>query len=165
MLENFIGEEIIQMIRYDPAILFHKMSCPNDQKCKSFLLHWACRKGHVDVVKVLLQVPWIDPNSRDANGSNAVQIACQAGVLEIYQPLVQDSRVPAFGVYHHHMEFDFYCACQGGSLAIVELFLQDSRVDPSVDDNAAFVEACEYGHADIAQLLLQDPRVDSSAFE
>ena len=41
--------------------------------------------------------------------------------------------------------------------------LLDDRVDPSAQDNQAFIDASQNGHLEIVKLLLSDARVDPSA--
>ena len=93
MCENYIGEEVMRMIRNDPSIL-NRLASGDIEKCKTFPLHWACRDD-LDVVELLLKVPWIDPSKEDEEGFYALDFASvrknsQASIVKL---LLQHSRV------------------------------------------------------------------------
>lgn len=114
---------------------------------RSYILRWAARYGHLDVVEVLLQYQRVDP-------WNALIEAVAEGHLAVVVRLLQDSRVDpsylgniAIGV-----------ASDYGQLAIVQRLLQDPRVDPS-GQAYAIEGASEGGHLNVTKRLLRDPRV------
>ena len=46
-------------------------------------LHVACGSGHIDLVKFLLQMKRLNPNTKGHEGWTALEIAATSGVLEI----------------------------------------------------------------------------------
>ena len=55
-------------------------------------LHVACGSGHIDLVKFLLQMKRLNPNTKGHEGWTALEIAATSGVLEIVQTLLADKR-------------------------------------------------------------------------
>jgi len=58
-------------------------------------LHFASENGHVDIVRELLKVPGIDPNSDDSFLRSPLILACQRAQTEVIQVLLSDPRVEA----------------------------------------------------------------------
>ena len=135
MIRNRIGEELIRMIRHDSSFVGVVVKFRSKREsCKAFPMIWACQKGYVDVVRILLKEPLIDPM--------------------LYLDDDDDDPLRLNGIE---------TACYFGQLDVVKLLLQDPRVNPSVGDNYAIRRATENGHLEIVKSLLQDERVDPSA--
>jgi ankyrin repeat protein len=146
----------------------------------------ACKKGHVEIVKLLLKEPDIDPsadynyaikwassnnhvqvlrlllNDGRANpGANmqlAIRLACKYSHIESVALLLQDSRVDASVEYNQCIRE----AAMKGRNEIVEQLLQNNEVNPADRDNFALRAACLNGHIKCVTILLQDGRVDAS---
>ena len=67
-------------------------------------IRWASQNGHLEVVKILLQDPRVDPGifqnwllydkiGRGAKDNNPIRVASQMGHLEIVKLLMKDPRV------------------------------------------------------------------------
>jgi hypothetical protein len=75
----------------------------------------------------------------------------------IFRLLLQDIRV-TIPVFDNN---DLFKACKNGS-KYVAMILKDRNVNPSFDNNLAFIEAIKKGHYDVVKILLQDARIDPS---
>ena len=96
-------------------------------------LHWACRKGHKDVVQLLMncQDNNIELNTRDNYGNTVFHLACFNGHKDVVQLLLN-------------------CSAKN-----IDLNTQDN------DGHTAFMLACFNGHKDVVQLLLNsDQNID-----
>ena len=120
------------------------------------LLGRACQMGHIDIVRILLADPRVDPSDYD---NFAIRKASQYGRFEVVKLLLADPRVDPT-VYDNKA---IRWASRYGRLEVVDLLLADSRVDPSDYDNKAIRWASANGHFEIVKLLLADPRVDASS--
>jgi hypothetical protein len=121
-----------------------------------FALGCACSNGQLSIVKMLLDVPFVNPQS---NRNFAISIASEKGYLEIVKLLLKDRRVDPSDNNNHAIMF----ASRYGHAEIVGLLLKDSRVDPSSDRNYAIREASANGFEKVVRLLMDCRRVDSSA--
>ena len=92
MCDNYVGEEVVRMMRYDQSIL-QKISYDTDVY-KIFTLKWAAANGNADVFQTLLQDFRVDPSVDD---NFAIRFASQKGHIELVQLLLQDS--PGFISY------------------------------------------------------------------
>ena len=104
----------------------------------------AIKKGHLEIVKLLLEDSRIDPSEE---GSFVLGLASEYGHLDIVQLLLQCPQVDPSDKNNYSIIF----ASQNGHLDIVALLLQDSRVDPTVEDNYAIQIATENGHLDVVR--------------
>ena len=112
---------------------------------------WACRNGHVDVVKLLLDHtdPIIELNER-SNGPNERNNGEET--LKIGLPPPLDLELLSFKMTV------FMFACEKGHKDVVQLLLHHSnRIDLNAVDSfeeTAFMIACSNGHKDVVKLLL-----------
>ena len=118
-------------------------------------LHIACEKGHIDIVKLLLENPLCDPNKDDRHGCTAFYRACVRILLE-------DSRIDTMK-YSHTKSTPFHVACENNNIDIVKMLLDE----PTIDLNALFRcnntpldTVCRWDHSDIFRLFLESDRID-----
>jgi hypothetical protein len=119
------------------------------------VLRFACRNGHVEVVKLLLADSRVDPS---ADNQLAIQWACEFQHVEVVKLLLADSRVDPSA----YNQFPIRNTCEKGYVEIVKLLLADKRVDPSVDNQFPIRKACEREkeYVEVVKLLLAHQRVD-----
>lgn len=134
---------------------------PNYRHNKFTLLMLAAEGGQVEIIKLLLSRPNINPNSLTMS-SNAIIEACLvsnpgriADYNEIVRLLLEDGRCDPS--WNHSASLRAACK-NGDNTEIVRLLLSDGRADP--DEAGALTTACKAGRDGIVRLLLQDPRVD-----
>jgi len=114
-------------------------------------LHYAVENGHIEIVKMLLDLPEIDPSADD---QNVLNIACQKGYYEIVEMLLKDDRIdPTFDDC-----ISLQLASKYGYKNIVELFINDGRIDSTICYNKAFEYALKSKKYEIADILV--PYVD-----
>ena len=121
-----------------------------DREFSSFRLVKACEYGHAKLVKILLDLPNVDPSERD---NLAIRVACTHGYTKVAEILLQDPRVDPSAQNNKAL----FKACVGGYVKIIKMLLADPRVDPSKQNNIVIKTACLYGHIEIVRLLLQYP--------
>jgi hypothetical protein len=114
----------------------------------------AVKRGHYNIVKLLLKPKIIDPSSKD---NAAIIEAASSGHFKIVKLLLKDPRVDPSAD-------DNLAICNAAkcSYDIVKLLLKDPRVDPTQHSNLALNSAIEHAQYKIVKLLLKDPRVDPS---
>ncbi|KAI9328150.1 ankyrin repeat-containing domain protein [Obelidium mucronatum] len=124
-----------------------------EKELPNFALHWASKRGHTHLVKLLLQDPDVQPQDLE---NRAFKAATHYGHFEIVKLLLGDSRVDPTVSCNYGFRF----AAFEGHLEIVNLLLTDSRVDPSDHNNTAIAWACQRGHLEVVKVLLAHDRVD-----
>ncbi|KAJ3225744.1 putative tRNA pseudouridine synthase Pus10 [Chytriomyces hyalinus] len=122
---------------------------------KSRAIVWACRFGHLEAVKFLIEVVKLDPSIQD---DKPLRIACEHGHNDVVQLLAQDKRTRP----NANDNDAIVCAARGGHLTTVEFLLKIPAVNPAARDNAPMWEASRNGFADVVKLLMTDARVDAA---
>lgn len=120
--------------------------------CGNQVLLAAVEQGHFNAVQTLLDDPRIDPAFDD----NAVIKRAAA----YRKPTMMRQKVNFFNariIYGFSQE-----VVDQGHIDVMNLLLRDSRIDPSANNNEAFLDAVTFGHVAMVELLLKDPRVDPS---
>ena len=88
----------------------------------------SCLRGHLDIVRFLIDEQHCDPNCKDANDSSLLHSASYAGHINLVQYLIteRDSN-PA--ITDNMLATPLHVACDQGHIDVVRLLLQDRRVD------------------------------------
>ncbi|XP_046543615.1 serine/threonine-protein phosphatase 6 regulatory ankyrin repeat subunit B-like [Haliotis rubra] len=119
------------------------------------ILHWACRGGHVGVVKEILTQYNIDVNSRENHGETSLMKAASKGHLGVFLFLVSKganvSNVDEKGdnILHH--------ASIGGHAKMVQHILSQNLVDINSRGKygrTPLMRAAYYGHRKVFELLV-----------
>jgi FMN phosphatase YigB (HAD superfamily) len=95
----------------------------------------ACKDGNLELVKILLKSPFVDPADTTVDG-----------------------------VRYRNDEYNYAIrhAAANGHANIIKLLLKDERVDPTARNNFALRWAAKNEHNDVIKLLLKDERVIKS---
>ena len=118
-------------------------------------IHYACLKGHTDIVKLLL-----DNNCDviDNNGfSPALHSACEGGSVDIVDLLLRN-KCNINQCQPRTNESPLIVACDRNKEAVVKLLLSYEACDVNIidcDNCNALHYACKNGQADIVELLLK----------
>ena len=88
---------------------------------------WACRRGHTEIVQLLMQREDIDVNLQGEDNNTALIFACNNGQTEIVQLLMQreDLNVHLRGRNNHTA---LICGCNRGNIEILNLFAEALKV-------------------------------------
>ncbi|KAI9335495.1 ankyrin repeat-containing domain protein [Obelidium mucronatum] len=119
-------------------------------------IRWACRNGHVDVVKLLIGHPCVNPSSSQ---NTCTSYSSHFGHADIVKLLLSDPRVDPTD----REDTSFRLACQCNHVEVVRLLLEDGRANPAAKDNTPIIIASVRGHVGVVKLLLADSRVDARA--
>ena len=110
----------------------------------------ACRYGHVEVVKLLLEAG-VDPTS---NNNKAIKYACGNGHVEVVKLLLKAGVNPSVSD-----DYPLRIACENGHLEVVKVLLEwrgpnGEFIDPS-DGEISLGISCKNGHVEVVKVLLE----------
>ncbi|XP_046358515.2 uncharacterized protein LOC124136592 isoform X2 [Haliotis rufescens] len=112
----------------------------------------ACKGGHVEIVKLLVE-NGLDVSQSDYDNT-ALESACEGGDVEIVKLLLENGLDVSPSYYGGRA---LCSACKGGHVEIVKLLLENGQdVSHSYYGNRALESACEGGHVEIVKLLLEN---------
>jgi Ankyrin repeats (3 copies) len=114
------------------------------EKCTE-ALRWACEHGDIDIVRMLLADPRVDPSEAS---QDAIKWASNEGHMEIVRMLLADPRVDPSA----DDQIALRLASHNGHTEIFRTLLADTRVDPSADDQIALTAASHEGHTEIVRM-------------
>ena len=117
----------------------------------------ACYYGHIEVVKLLLNLKGDREINVHAHDNGALKSACIRGHLNIVKLLLNLSNDKKINV-HFNDEDAFITACCNGHVDIVEFLLNlpnDRRINVHAGNSYGFILACEHGHLEVVKLLLR----------
>ena len=120
-------------------------------------LNCAVWNKSIDIVKMLLSHPKVDPNVK-CNGVYPIEVACDKNNYDMASILLQDSRMAVVGKNNIRLMI----AAQEGESEVVKLLLKDHDVDPSSLNNTALRLAVHNDHDKVVKILLKDLRVNPS---
>lgn len=112
-------------------------------------IYLAIDEGNISIVKLFL--PYEDDHWR------TLAKASSYGHIDVVKLLLEDKKIN-ISSYDGAIE----ASCEYGRVDVTKVLISDHRVDPSKNNNYAFIAACFNGHDDIVNILLNDPRVDPS---
>ncbi|KAJ3357303.1 hypothetical protein HDU91_005427 [Kappamyces sp. JEL0680] len=132
--------------------------------CHQICFHRACRRGDVELVRLLLEHPlvWTDNNGYapedldDIDINFTFSICAEEGLLEIVKILMATGKADPSDDANYAIRL----ASENGHSEIVDVLLTDRRVDPSVMDNHAIYYAALEGHRQTVEILMKDSRVN-----
>jgi ankyrin repeat protein len=137
------------------------MSCeiiiPNEDHSKVFL--WACEKGHLEIVKLLIETPGFDSlNTTDKYGRTSFLLACANGHLEIVKLLIKTLGFNLLNTSDNPGFTPFLWACRCGHLEIAKLLITTHGFNSlNTSDKYGYTPfswACRCEHLEIAKLLI-----------
>lgn len=135
---NFLGE-MMNMVNYN-------IDCAGCQ----FTI--ACRKGHLSVVKTLIQSE-ADVNAADIMFHSPLAAACQNGHLRVVQELIKAGN---YVDNPKELCLPLNVACKHGHLdVVVELIKAKPEINMQSEKSTPLIEACANGHLNVVVELLK----------
>nr|QBK89960.1 MAG: F-box domain and ankyrin repeat protein [Pithovirus LCPAC101] len=136
------------IVELEDKILLHELN--KVSKTNSDVLIYACTKGYIEIVKILITIPIIDPSSSLVN----YNLMKHLNSYKFKFALFTDKGMININNYSF-----IFSACLGYD-EIVELLLKHPKVDPTAIDNRSIRWTCRYGHTKVLKTLLKDGRID-----
>ena len=126
-------------------------------------LYIACKKGHTNIVQLLLTRKDILINKTDPHNilRPPLYIACEEGHTDIVQLLLTRKDINV-NLHDHFSHGPLYIACEKGRIDVVRLLLTRKDINVNMQDtfsHGPLYIACEKGHTDIVRLLLDQPEI------
>ncbi|KAJ3029080.1 UNVERIFIED_CONTAM: hypothetical protein HDU68_000207 [Siphonaria sp. JEL0065] len=139
--------------RVDPELAMRIVTCLLERAVDittqaNRLFRWSSRAGYLDVVKLLLAHPDVDPADDD---NYAIKTASETGETEVVRLLLADSRVDPTAENDISLQY----ACDFARVDVVKMLLADKRVDPSANEEYCLIRSCTLGHLEILDSLLK----------
>ena len=128
-------------------------------------LHWASRRGFLNVVKYLVEERHCDVECRNKDGDTPLHAAALAGKLDIVQYLISDRGCDPMSKGQYGGT-PLHCACQSGRVDVVSYLMEDSpKVDSlcrNENNDTPLHVASFNGHLPVVKLLVEDYLCDPS---
>ncbi|OBT99536.1 hypothetical protein VE01_02798 [Pseudogymnoascus verrucosus] len=148
--------------------ILENYSSPLQDPNKSLALTWACRMGHIDAVKALLE-HGTSPSGKSLEGGSPLSWVCAGGHLEIARVLLHKSNRPQVNRGDENGRTPLSWAVGSSHLQIVQLLLSREDIDVSIADWAGspplfWAVGSKPQGQDLAvlEVLVSEPRVDIS---
>ena len=92
------------------------------------LLHIACRLGHLDTVRALIEIYHMPLNIRDKKGNSPCHSACEAGQLRIMDYFDKCPIKLSYHSINFHGNTLLHLACKSGCVPLVRMLICDAHV-------------------------------------
>lgn len=135
------------------------------------VLMFACYHTNINVVKLLLENPSVDPNAKDIHGRTAFFFACGSNnvlTYELVKILLENTKISVTDTDNDNESALMNMCCREilthDLLDTIKLLLEDGRVDPNLRDNRGetlFYKVCSgHNNSELFLLLLNDERIN-----
>ena len=150
------------------ALLAGSFTCVSDGNNK-YLLHSACRRGDVNLVRALIQECKMKVNAQDDDMNTPLHVAALAGKQEVALALIKE-----FGCDFNSKGFEgrsvLHCACIGGDVGLVTILIKEHGANINARDksfNFPLHVAALAGKQEVALTLIKEfgCDVNSKGFE
>jgi hypothetical protein len=155
---------------YEIKLGIKKITCGEiiiRKKDHSKVFLWACWKGHLEIVKLLIATPGFNElNTPNIWETTPIISACGNGHLEIVKLLIATPGFDSLNTPDNNNTTPILLACEYGYLEIVKVLIAtpgfNSLNTPNRVNETPFYYACRNGDLEIIQiLLLQDNLIRS----
>ncbi|XP_067661962.1 ankyrin repeat domain-containing protein 50-like [Haliotis asinina] len=121
------------------------------------ILHVACLKGRLEVLKYTLSLSTVDINSRDVRQKTPVMTAAESGQKEVVELLVE--RGANLSLVCDRGRNILHLACSRGHMEVVKYILSQNIVD--INSRVGCKKTCamiagESGYKDVVELLMEN---------
>ncbi|XP_067659906.1 putative ankyrin repeat protein RF_0381 [Haliotis asinina] len=121
------------------------------------ILHFACRKGHVEVVEHILSENMVDINSKNKQGMIPVFMAAEKGHKEVVELLFRSGGDMSLTSRGGSNVLHF--ACRGGNVDLVKFVLSHKMTDINSTGRrhlTPVLTAAAEGHKEVVELLVSE---------
>ena len=136
-------------------------------------LHAACSKGHLEIVKFLIEEKGCNHTQvyqeEESLPISPLHVACGYGHLDIVRYLVDEQSVDLAGANSDNVT-PLHAACAMGHLEIVKFLIEEKGCNPAQTyltkegiEISPLHSACETGHVDIVRYLVDEQSVDPNS--
>ena len=119
-------------------------------------LHWACRYGHLSLVKWLVEIQNMPPDYSTQTGYTTIAPATLGGHKKVLEYLIDRKGVNVANKMRcRHTAFHW--ACHAGHLSIVKWLIEEKDIDPNYCEpgkQSALSHAFMFNHQDIVEYLI-----------
>ena len=126
-------------------------------------LHYACRGGHLDIVRMLISEFKADMNIVDILNRTPLHGAAEYGKEDVALALIQEF---SCDTNFNSSRTVLHSACEGGCVALVRTLIRDHNADVNEQDefkNTPLHWVAEYGKEDIVLALINEFGCDTNA--
>ncbi|PRP77640.1 ankyrin repeat domain-containing protein 44 [Planoprotostelium fungivorum] len=122
----------------------------------NFCIKYAAAYGHIDVVRILLEDPRVDPSAENGLPLERAMVSQDTRLVMLFLKYIQ----PDWS--EQQANRIMWCAAASGHTDMIRYLLDNTKVNPAASDNQALKFCVANGHVEATKLLLSDPRVDPS---
>ena len=126
-------------------------------------LHFACQRGHLSLVKLLIEEYGSDPDCKDGSGNTALDVAIASHCVEIANYLAQARQCDMEVL--QRTEFILNTACKQGDLQFVKSAVEQYGSIAHYKDtknNTALHAACASGSIELVRYLIENLHCDQN---
>jgi ankyrin repeat protein len=124
-------------------------------------LSFACKNGHIEVIRYILIEQKMVEVDIHANEDEALYCAVSEGQLEVVKYLLESPELNEHANLKDN-EYIIKSAFVGGHLNIVKYFFQDVKDDLNININSVFMIAYKKRYDDILEYLIFDRKIPMS---
>ena len=121
-------------------------------------LHWACREGHLSIVKWLIEVQNIPPYYSTQTGYTTISQAAKGGHKKVLEYLIDQKGVSAKITDKNGYGYTaLHWACRHGHLSLVKWLVEEKGFDPNYCDQgkqSALSQAIMWNHQHTIEYLI-----------
>ena len=121
-------------------------------------LQWACDKGNLDMVRMLIAEFKADMTIQNKDGDTALMLAIECGHKNVAYALLKDYQCPV-DVRGKDGNTALHCMCRKGNLKMARMLIAEFNADMMIqnkDGASPLMLAIEHGYDDVAHALLED---------
>ena len=129
------------------------------------MLHVACYKGHLNLVKYLIEHQQLDPRLTDKDGNNSLHTAARNDQFQVIEYLVNQD-CSSLDVRNNHRATLLHTASQFGKITTVKFLTKTYSMDPDskdIHDNSPIYYAVVGGHMEVTSYFIEELGIKADA--
>ena len=134
--------------------ILNEYHCPSNKT----LLHWACKRGNVSLVRTLIQDHKADINAGDDENNTSLHVAALCGKKKVALFLINEVGCD-INIKGYLGRSLLHSACIGGDVSLVQTLIRDHKADINARDdenNTPLHVAALCGKKEVALFLIND---------